>query len=282
MRLNTQKETTPVLYDSSGMKLVHFNRWDSDILLCNHWHERIEFILVTSGKLYYRLNDFETTLTRNQLAIIPPYAHHYAMTAENNTTARTLMFDIEAFYSRLPITKRLLRPLLERSINFKPYTDRTEVVDMMKSIVFSEIDDDFSALSRAGKIYELIALLYRYCQEGTHPPAESAHHLEDVLAYIEKHFCENISSSDLSAMFGYSEAYFCRYFKSVTGFSPMIYIRMMRLEKARELLHKQTLSHSEIAKSCGFSNANYFARCFKSHYGTSPTEYMKQYIIDNI
>lgn len=279
MKLDVQKELTPVLYDSSGIKILHFNHWNSDMLLCNHWHERMEFILVTAGKIHYRLDDYETTLKRNQLAIIPPFAHHYAMIAEEQTTAHTLMFDVETFYNNLSITKRTFQPLLERSVHFKPYTDHPEMIDMMKSIVLSQSDDEFSSLSRTGKIYEFIALLYRNCQEGAHPPAEPHNHLQEVLSYIDTHFCEDISSADLSAKFGYSESYFCRCFKSVTGLSPMTYIRIQRLEKARELLHKQTISHAEIAAQCGFTNANYFARCFKSYYEMTPTEYIRQYIM---
>lgn len=279
MKLNMQKELTPVLYDSSGIKVIHFDHWYADTLLCNHWHERIEFILVTSGKINYRLNDYEITLKRNQLAIIPPYAHHYAMIAEDGTTAHTLMFDVETFYNRLSISKRMFQPLLERSVLFNPYTEQPEVIDMLKSIVLSETADEFSLLARTGKIYEFIALLYRYCQKDSHPPIEPHNHLEEVLTYIDEHFCEDISSADLSARFGYSESYFCRCFKSVTGFSPMIYIRILRLEKARELLHKQTISHREIAQQCGFTNANYFTRCFKSYYKMTPSEYIRQYIL---
>ena len=95
-----------------------------------------------------------------------------------------------------------------------------------------------------------------------------------IAEYIENHFRENISSKELSRRFGYDEAYFCRRFKSVTGLSPMIYIQILRLEYARRAIkNEKGVKISEISSSCGFSDPGYFARCFKKHYGMTPTEY---------
>ena len=278
MALNHKKELTPVLYDSSGLKILHFNNWDSNILLCNmHWHERIELMLVISGTLHFRLNNFETILKEGQLAIVTPYAQHYALTGQGGCSLKTLMFDMEAFYNQLPITEHFFKPLVDQTVSFVPYTDHPDVIRVMRSIVEKEKDEDYlTPLFRVGKIYELITLLYRHCLVETSTETVTQNQLQDVLDYINLHFCENISSADLARKFGYSEGYFCRHFKVVTGFSPMLYIRILRLEKARELLNKGQLSFSEIASRCGFSSSTYFTRCFKSHFEMPPSEYLRQ------
>lgn len=279
MALNHKKELTPVLYDSSGVKILDFNNWDSNILLCNmHWHERVEFMLVTSGTLHFRLNSFETLLTEGQLAIVTPHAQHYALTGQGGCSLKTLMFDVETFYNQLPITEHFFKPLVDQSVSFVPYTDHPDVIRVMKSIVEKSTDEDALApLFRVGKIYELITLLYRHCLVERESEALTQNQLQDVLDYINTHFCENISSADLAKKFGYSEGYFCRHFKVVTGLSPMIYIRILRLEKARELLQRGQHSFSEIASRCGFSSPTYFTRCFKSHFEMTPSEYLRQF-----
>ena len=279
MALNHKKELTPGLYDSSGVKILDFNNWDSNILICNmHWHERVEFMLVTSGTLHFRLNSFETLLTEGQLAIVTPHAQHYALTGQGGCSLKTLMFDVETFYNQLPITEHFFKPLVDQSVSFVPYTDHPDVIRVMKSIVEKSTDEDALApLFRVGKIYELITLLYRHCLAERESEVLTQNQLQDVLDYINTHFCENISSADLAKKFGYSEGYFCRHFKVVTGLSPMIYIRILRLEKARELLQRGQHSFSEIASRCGFSSPTYFTRCFKSHFEMTPSEYLRQF-----
>ena len=77
-------------------------------------------------------------------------------------------------------------------------------------------------------------------------------------------------------MFGYDESYFCRLFKSVVGVRPMEYIRVLRLEKARRLLTNEKKGISKVALECGFSDVNYFTRCFRRHYGITAGEYRKK------
>lgn len=57
--------------------------------------------------------------------------------------------------------------------------------------------------------------------------------------------------------------------------TPTNYIKINRLNKAINLLSTNNYSISEVSALCGFNEPNYFTRCFKSHFGKSPTEYMK-------
>lgn len=52
------------------------------------------------------------------------------------------------------------------------------------------------------------------------------------------------------------------------------FITTMRLKKSAILLQKGSLNISEIAFEVGFNDPKYFSRCFRKHFGRSPTEYM--------
>jgi signal transduction histidine kinase/DNA-binding response OmpR family regulator len=64
--------------------------------------------------------------------------------------------------------------------------------------------------------------------------------------------------------------------KGITGQTPNEFIVSIRLAKAAEMLLNEhdELNISEIAYTVGFSTASYFSKCFKQHFGVTPTEYV--------
>ena len=97
--------------------------------------------------------------------------------------------------------------------------------------------------------------------------------LADAVTYIEKNYCQNLSTEELSGIAGYSERQFLRLFRSVFSTTPGLYITELRMKKAQKLLKSGTLSIGETAWRCGYDDQNYFSRAFKKHTGMTPTEY---------
>lgn len=67
-----------------------------------------------------------------------------------------------------------------------------------------------------------------------------------------------------------------RRLKQLTGFTPVEYIRHIRMKKAAMLLTRKDLSVSEVMYKVGFSNASYFSRCFVTEFGMTPTQYIAE------
>lgn len=68
----------------------------------------------------------------------------------------------------------------------------------------------------------------------------------------------------------YNQLY--RKIKSLTNYRPVELIRILRLEKAKELLLNSEKTISEISYEVGFSSPGYFTRCYRQHYGETPSE----------
>ena len=66
-----------------------------------------------------------------------------------------------------------------------------------------------------------------------------------------------------------------RKLQSLTGQSPTLFIRDLRLKRAAQLLSTSGYSVTEVADMVGFSSPKYFSRCFKELYGVLPTQYKK-------
>lgn len=64
--------------------------------------------------------------------------------------------------------------------------------------------------------------------------------------------------------------------KTLFGMSPTDLIRNYRLSRARALL-SSGMSIAEVADATGFSTQAYFAKCFRSLYGMSPTQFKKKH-----
>lgn len=63
-----------------------------------------------------------------------------------------------------------------------------------------------------------------------------------------------------------------RKLKALTGLSTSIYIRNIRLTKAKELLKSSNLNVSEVAYAVGFDDPKYFSRVYKEEFGQAPRE----------
>ena len=66
-----------------------------------------------------------------------------------------------------------------------------------------------------------------------------------------------------------------RHIRTLTGYSTQSYILRMRMERAKELLATTNNSISEVAMRCGFYDAAYFTRVFRSFHGCTPSQMKK-------
>ena len=95
--------------------------------------------------------------------------------------------------------------------------------------------------------------------------------------YINEHFSEAIRLSDL-CRHAHAQARSLEYaFREVLGVSPIAYLRVTRLNRAREILRTAavwTRSISQIALDSGFSHLSQFAVDYKRHFGESPVRHL--------
>lgn len=89
---------------------------------------------------------------------------------------------------------------------------------------------------------------------------------------------ENIANPDWSVQDMASQLFISRSLlhKKLTAIvdqSAVDFITAIRLKKSALLMHQNTLNISEVAYSVGFNDPKYFSKCFKKHFGKTPTEY---------
>jgi len=92
---------------------------------------------------------------------------------------------------------------------------------------------------------------------------------------------ENLTNYDfdvdlLKKQLGISRMHLSRKIKVLTGFTPAVLIRNIRLERASALLRQNSGNITEIANSVGISNPSGFTRAFRNYFGISPRDYARQ------
>lgn len=89
---------------------------------------------------------------------------------------------------------------------------------------------------------------------------------------VEEHVSDSELSMDiLSRAMTMSYQNLHRKLKALTGLSPVQFIRLIRLQKAKTLLQTTPLSISDIAGEAGFADPKYFSRVFTEEFGMPPS-----------
>ena len=72
---------------------------------------------------------------------------------------------------------------------------------------------------------------------------------------------------------GLARTRFAHHCRRLTNLTPMEYLQLQRVEKAKSLLAGGMLSITDIALDCGFASSAYFSSVFRQHVHCSPREY---------
>lgn len=99
--------------------------------------------------------------------------------------------------------------------------------------------------------------------------------VDRIDACIKSKAGEELTLKSLAESLGYSEFYFSRKFRELSGMQLRDYLRYRRLAFAAKEVRDTSERLLDIALSYGFSSHEAFTRAFKEAYGISPAEYRK-------
>lgn len=95
----------------------------------------------------------------------------------------------------------------------------------------------------------------------------------EMLLYIQQHFSEKVTLSDIVKQMNYSETFLNNKFKKKMGTTFIEYLNRYRVQKSVEMLQAGNEDIQEIAWKCGIGEYKYFSTVFKKYVGYSPKEF---------
>ena len=101
-----------------------------------------------------------------------------------------------------------------------------------------------------------------------------------VQEYLETHYYEKVSLSEIAQLVHLSERTLQRRFKKHTYYTPIQYLQHIRIEKTKRLLTDQDKTVDQIMWDVGYEDANHFRSLFRSITGKNPTAYRNGFLMN--
>lgn len=101
--------------------------------------------------------------------------------------------------------------------------------------------------------------------------------IQQVLQVIEKNMANyEFSVEELSAEVYMSRVTLYKKLLTLTGQTPVEFIRTIRLKRAAQLLETGQLTISQVSYKVGFKSQKYFTKCFKAEFNALPSAYNQE------
>ena len=101
--------------------------------------------------------------------------------------------------------------------------------------------------------------------------------VEKIIQMMREDVRGELSLAELAQSVNLSVWRLSHIFKSDVGMPPIRYLRLLRMERAKQLLESSFLSVKEIAFQVGLNDESHFVRDFKATYGFSPALYRSHF-----
>lgn len=232
-----------------------------------------EYILIycINGRGQIEVDAIVYDLSPNSFFFIPRRrAHHYRSSTENPWSIYWVHFKgrvADGLFQKFTARKGLRTGTIAYSE--KHIENFIEALDILYNR-FSQDHIEFSTLLIKNFI---VRLIYTEILKITYPGEDK---IENAITYLKNNLDQKIKIHDLSSRFHLSISRFSEIFKERTGYSPIQYLILIRIQKACQFLHFTDLSIKEISTKVGFEDQYYFSRMFKKLMGLPPANYRKE------
>ncbi len=254
-----------------------------------HTHSMAELVIITSGTGHHRVGGSLIPIAAGDVfVILGKRAHGY----EDLDELHLVNFLFEPAILEVPVHDLTRLPGYHALFTLEPlwrwegdaathlHLDSSRL-DRALSLV-ERIEDELRVREdgyrfMAGVIFlQLVGVLSRWYSGASHPGARRLSRIGSALGHLEHHLDEPVTLDQLANISGLSASTLNRAFRRSVDLPPLAYHLRLRIRRAGDLLRSTDMSITEIAGGCGFDDANYFARQFRSVMGLTPSAYRKR------
>ncbi|MGR2704703.1 helix-turn-helix domain-containing protein [Vibrio campbellii] len=259
-----------------------------------HKHDFSELFLVVSGSGKHTVAEYEYPLHKGDVFVINGDIEH-GFRDVNKLKIINLMFDSSTPFFEIPSMRQLsgyqamfkVEPIARQTTEYKAKLtlDRQQLPEIER--LLSALKAEYEASQPGFEVMltslmqQLVIALSRMYQDQSQELPQTTLALSRALVFIEQHFSDVGVNSDAIAKAAFiSKRQLERLFRQFLDTSPNQYLRDVQLNYATKLLCEENeRSVQHIAEQCGFSDSNYFSKCFKQKFQHSPRSYRKEHFL---
>ena len=255
-------------------------------VVTTHWHEEAELTLITSGDCLYQINLVDHEVKEGDILFISPLLlHSISLNTSKEFFSETYVFHMNYLGGNSTdiCSTRYLTPMMNQEISMPCLITPEHPIYPSLRKIFNQITSLYDEavvgyeLALKSLFLQALFLLLQYSEKNISPDTRTySDRLKNVLDYIEIHYAEPISISELAKLCYFSDYHFMRFFKKHMNMTCVEYINNMRLEKSVELFEQGNSSILDVSLSVGFHNLSYFHRAFKKKYHMTPLSFIKE------
>lgn len=253
----------------------------------DHDHNFFELAYIVSGTTCHRLDQVEHTLTKGNYFIIDYGSKHAYENSHELVLINCLFLPeiLDVSLKECTSYEELVHGSLLRyhklykgknSVN-RVFTDEDERVYQLIAGMLEEYNEKRIGYREIikNRLIEIMLLTIRKTWEVSDIEIQNQLVL-DTLAYLEKNYAQKNPIQDFVNEYHYAPAYVSRKFREEIGYTPMMYLQKIRMEKSCELLVATELSVPEIAELVGYHDMKFYQKIFRKMIQATPREYRKR------
>ncbi len=264
-----------------------------------HIHDFIELVYVISGNAIHEMSGNRYEIKSGDVFVIEPQiAHSYFGDGHEKSLVFNVLFNLELLGPEMRALQRLpafidffyLAPFLRKDAGFIPYLhlEPLQMVQLEANLEaifreYGEKSDGYQLVIKT-RLLECLVLLSRFHHENEGRlsiETEDGARIQAIARFIEQHYDQPVTLSDLSRACGMSISSFTAKFKSVTGMTLLDYKHTVQIRKACALLENKQKKVLDVAHEVGFCDISFFNKLFKKYMGITPREFRSHSHLDN-
>jgi len=200
----------------------------------------------------------------NRVLVIAADQHHAMKAIAPAFTSQWLMLRIEIDGRSVDLGRHV--PLLQPSA-------ASARIRALAAMARAAGPDLAGAVTRSLALQDLVRQLLSSASGPVPLPSPPPARLALVLGRMQQEIAQPLRRTDLARWAGLSPTRFHAVFHAAMGVAPMLYLRNLRLLRAREWLTTGDLPIHTIAERCGFPSVHHFSRLFHRTQGCPPSRY---------
>ena len=244
----------------------YINNWG----IKSHKHNCYQIFYIVTGKCQFLVNSDVIDVNQNHYILVVPGEEH-SMQKNHDNLVR--MIDIKFELTDAAFAKNAM--LIKK-------TDQTsEEISYLLKLISNELKNPgrFNKEIIESYLYIILlkmipsaegegALIITGIDESLWPPL-----CKKIADYVKENYAMNVTLEGISDHLGYNKNYICGIFKRDTEITVMDYLKMVRIERACELIELSDYTFQQISMMVGFNSIHNFNKVFKLVVKSTPSQY---------